>query len=163
VKLSNFAHDIDKVYGSDAIGQLANESLKIYPATTDAEARESRGNFERDLRFGWVMWTWARLQAKTGKGEVFYYYFAHLPPAPQGSPFADWGAGHWAELPYVFGHLRQYEWAWTDADRALADTMATYSTTYRHAPGLLHSRYTSRPACGRDATLFRNDVPSAQL
>ena len=67
---------------------------------------------------------------KNRKRRSPYYYFAHLPPAPQGSPFADWGAGHWVELPYVFGHLSQYQWAWTDADRALADTMATYWTNF---------------------------------
>lgn len=30
---------------------------------------------------------------KTGQARVFSYYFAHLPPYPQGSPFAGWGLG----------------------------------------------------------------------
>jgi hypothetical protein len=70
------------------------------------------------------------MQAKTGRAKVFYYYFAHEPPYPQGSPFLGWGAGHWAELRYVFDHLYQYQWAWSDADRELANTMATYWTNF---------------------------------
>jgi para-nitrobenzyl esterase len=61
---------------------------------------------------------------------VFFYYFAHLPPYPQGSPFAGWGAGHWSELRYVFDHLSQDSWAWSDADHAVADAMATYVTNF---------------------------------
>jgi para-nitrobenzyl esterase len=76
------------------------------------------------------MWTWARLQATTGRARVFYYYFAHVPPYPQGSSFAGWGAGHWAELRYVFDHLSQESWRWSDADRALANAMATYVTNF---------------------------------
>ena len=70
------------------------------------------------------------MQAKTGQGKVFSYYFAHVAPYPQGSPFAGWGAGHWAELPYVFDHLSQEPWAWSDADRAIANEMATYWTNF---------------------------------
>jgi carboxylesterase type B len=70
------------------------------------------------------------MQAKTGRAKMFYYYFAHVPPYPQGSPFTGWGAGHWAELRYVFDHLNQYQWAWSDADRKLANTMATYWTNF---------------------------------
>lgn len=70
------------------------------------------------------------MQARTGQAKVFSYYFAHLPPYPQGSPFADWGAGHWAELDYVFDHLSQKPWAWSEADRALANLMATYWTNF---------------------------------
>jgi para-nitrobenzyl esterase len=130
VKLASFSEDIGKALGSNVVRDLANEYLKLYPATTDQEARESRAKFERDLRFGWDMWTWARMQAKTGRAKVFYYYFAHEPPYPQGSPFLGWGAGHWAELRYVFDHLYQYQWAWSDADRELANTMATYWTNF---------------------------------
>ena len=98
IKLATFAQDIGEDWGSKVVRSLAEEYLKIYPAKTDQEARESRTKFEHDLRFGWDMWAWARMQAKTGRGKVFSYYFAHSPPYPTGSPFADWGAGHWAEL-----------------------------------------------------------------
>ena len=130
VKRASFSQDVSKDFGSEVLAGLAQEYLKIYPATTDSEARETRARFERDLRFGWDGWTWARMQSKTGRAKVFYYYFAHLPPYPQGSPFAAWGAGHWSELPYVFDHLSQSQWAWSDADRALSNTMATYWTNF---------------------------------
>ena len=130
VRLATFAEDIGQAFGSKVVGGLAEEYLTIYPAATDGEARESRAAFERDLRFGWDTWTWARLQARTGRGKVFHYYFAHVPPYPPGSPFADWGAGHWAELRYVFDHLSQEPWAWGDADHALANGMATYVTNF---------------------------------
>lgn len=130
VRLATFVEDIGQVFGSVVVRDLAEEYLKIYPAATDQEARESRAAFERDLRFGWDVWTWARMQAKTGRANVFYYYFAHVPPYPPGSSFADWGAGHWAELRYVFDHLSQEPWAWSDADHALANLMATYLTNF---------------------------------
>jgi para-nitrobenzyl esterase len=76
------------------------------------------------------MWTWARLQAKSGQSRVFAYHFAHVPPYPQGSGFASLGAAHGAELRYVFGHLDQEPWAWTSFDRRLAETMAGYWTNF---------------------------------
>lgn len=131
VKLATFAEDLSKAfYGSNVVRELAENYLKTYPAATDHEARERRASFERDLRFGWDMWTWARMQARTGRARVFSCYFAHLRPYPEGSPFADWGAGHWAELSYVFDHLSQQPWAWSDADRAIANLMATYWTNF---------------------------------
>lgn len=111
-------------------GQLPPTLLAAYPATTDAQARASRADLERDLRFGYDTWTWARLQAKSGRGKVFAYHFAHRPPYPTESRFADWGAGHGTELPYVFGHLDQQPWAWTPSDRNLSDRMGTYWTNF---------------------------------
>jgi para-nitrobenzyl esterase len=34
------------------------------PGTTDAEARRAALAFERDVRFGWSMWAWARLASR---------------------------------------------------------------------------------------------------
>jgi para-nitrobenzyl esterase len=131
VKLATFAGDISSAfYDSPVVRDLAQDYLTNYPATTDAQARERRATFERDLRFGWDTWTWARMQSQTGRAKIYSYYFSHVPPYPQGHPFADWGAGHWAELPYVFEHLGQQPWAWSDADRALANVMATYWTNF---------------------------------
>jgi para-nitrobenzyl esterase len=130
IKRASFAQDIGGAFGSNAVRDVAEDYLRLYPAATDREARDSRARFERDMRFGWDMWTWARMQAKTGHAGVFYYYFAHVPPYPAGSPFADWGAAHWSELRYAFDHLSQEPWEWTDADHALANTMAAYWTNF---------------------------------
>jgi len=125
VRAVSFETDI-----AQAWGPLPPQLLQAYPHATDDEARVARAAFERDLRFGWDMWTWARLQAATGKSPVYYYHFAQKPPFPEGTVYAGWGASHFAELWYVFDHLDQEAWAWSPADRALADTMATWWTNF---------------------------------
>jgi para-nitrobenzyl esterase len=125
VRGATFAADLRRDFGT-----LPAPLLAAYPATSDAQARASRAELERDLRFGYEMWTWARLQAKSGKGKAFVYNFAQVPPYPAGSRFAEWGAGHGTELRYVFGHLQQEPWAWTANDRKLSDAMATYWTNF---------------------------------
>jgi para-nitrobenzyl esterase len=125
ITAASFAANIEK-----AFGKLPPPLLAQYPATTDQEARISRGNLERDLRFGYDMWTWARLMATTGHAPVFAYLFAHTPPYPAGSALADWGAGHGMEMRYVFDHLDQDSWAWSAADRQLSQIMVGYWTNF---------------------------------
>ncbi|MDY6924246.1 MAG: carboxylesterase family protein [Pseudomonadota bacterium] len=107
-------------------GALPPALLGPYPFATDAEAREARANFERDLRFGWDIRAWARLAAAHGQAPVHAYYFSRRPPYPEGSVQEAWGAGHFAELWYMFDHLDQQPWPWTEADRKLADAMSDY-------------------------------------
>jgi para-nitrobenzyl esterase len=114
-----FARDIDQAWGS-----LPPALIAAYPFVNDAQARAARLGFERDLRFGWDMWAWARLHAKVSANPVFYYRFSQHPPFPRGTAREDWGAGHFAELWYMFDHLGQERWAWSRADRRLADMMA---------------------------------------
>jgi para-nitrobenzyl esterase len=121
VRAVSFAQDIAKAWGP-----LPPALLDAYPHATDAEARTARAGFERDLRFGWDMWSWARLQARYSRSQVFYYRFSQRPPFPKDSVRAGWGASHFAELWYMFDHLDQEPWAWTAADRRLADLMASY-------------------------------------
>ena len=121
VKTSNFTTDVER-----AFGPLPAPIIATYPHATDVEARQARWDLERDLRFGWDMWAWARLQARVGHAATYYYYFDHKPPFPLRSVQAGWGASHYAELWYVFDHLGQEPWAWTAADRRLADIMASY-------------------------------------
>jgi len=125
VKASTFESDIAKAWGP-----LPPPLFSAYPHASDVEARQSRLDFERDLRFAWDMWAWARLESATGSSPVYYYNFAHVPPFPKGSLYQDWGASHYAELFYVFDHLGQEPWAWTDGDRELAATMSDYWTTF---------------------------------
>jgi para-nitrobenzyl esterase len=122
-------HETAATFDSDlehSVGQLPAALVAAYPHHTDEEARQARLGLERDLRFGWDMWAWARLQAGTGQSPVFYYSFRQPPPFPADSVYAGWGASHFAELWYVFDHLDQSPWNWTAADRKLADEMSSY-------------------------------------
>lgn len=120
VRAESFEADIARSFGA-----LPPALLAAYPHATDQEARASRLGFERDLRFGWDMWAWARL-AQKGSNPVYYYSFAHRPPFPADSVYAGWGAGHFAELWYMFDHLGQFPWAWSRADHQLAAQISGY-------------------------------------
>ena len=142
--LVDVSHDTAATFDSDlehSVGQLPPALVAAYPHATDEEARQAQLGLERDLRFGWDMWAWARLQAGTGKSPVFYYSFRQPPPFPASSVYAGWGASHFAELWYVFNHLDQSHWNWTAADRKLADEMSSYWVNFARSgdpngPGL---------------------------
>lgn len=121
VRAETYAADIARAWGP-----LPAPLIDAYPHATDTEARAARGAFERDLRFGWNITTWARLAAEHGDRPVYLYYFTHEPPFPAGSAYEGWGAAHFAELWYMSGHLRQEDWSWTEADRSLAEHMTGY-------------------------------------
>jgi len=133
---ATFEADIRKQFG-----KLPPALLTAYPHDTDDQARAARLGFERDLRSGWDMWAWARLGAMKNSQRVYYYHFTKAPPFPTGSIYQDWGASHFAELWYVFDHLDQEKWAWTAADRQLANAMANYWVNFTksgdpNGPGL---------------------------
>jgi para-nitrobenzyl esterase len=136
VTAATFDKDLEQ-----SVGALPPQLAAAYPHATDGEARQAQLDLERDLRFGWDMWAWARLQATTGKSPVYYYSFRQQPPFPAGSVYAGWGASHFAELWYVFDHLDQDPWLWTKADRRVAEEMSGYWTNFAKAgnpngPGL---------------------------
>jgi para-nitrobenzyl esterase len=116
-----FRQQVERRYGPRAAAVLA-----AYPATSDEEGRRAQAHSLRDQTFGWEMRTWARMQARSGTSKVYLYYFSHVPPMPN----ASWlGAQHGADIPYVLnwpnGGYSSHV-AWTDADRALADSVSTY-------------------------------------
>jgi para-nitrobenzyl esterase len=137
VTAANFQAGVTKAWGP-----LPRQLTDAYPHATDGEARAARLGFERELRFAWDDWTWARLQAASPGAPVYYYHFAHAPPFPAGSIYAGWGPSHFAELWYVFDHLGQEpNWAWSKADRRLAGEMSGYWANFArtgdpNGPGL---------------------------
>jgi len=136
VQSATFDADIARSFGA-----LPPPIMAAYPHGTDAQAPQARLDLERDLRFGWDMWAWARLQAAIGHERVYYYSFRQQPPFPLDSVYAGWGASHFAELWYVFDHLDQAAWNWTASDRRLAAAISSYwvnfaSTGNPNGPGL---------------------------
>lgn len=89
----------------------------------DQPPAEGMAAFERDLRFGWDIWRWARLQADSGS-PAWLYRFERTPPTPDDAVEAGWRAAHFVELWYMFDNLDQRPWAWTEDDHRLADLMA---------------------------------------
>jgi len=108
------------------VGPLPPPLLAAYPHATDKDAKQAMLDLQTDLRFGWDMWTWAKLQAATGKNRVYYYSFRQKPPFPVGSVYEGWGASHFSELWYVFDHQDQAAWTWSAADRKLAQQISSY-------------------------------------
>lgn len=103
-------------------GAFADKLLDTYPATNDREALYAVQDIFRDTAFGWGTWAWANLQSKTGKKNVYMYYFDQLSQnslIKQGIK----GATHVAEMPFIYG------WNWgpmTDVDTHMAQIMSQY-------------------------------------
>jgi para-nitrobenzyl esterase len=123
VKATTFEADIERSFG-----KLPPQLMDAYPHATDAQARQARLDFERDLRFAWDMWTWARLQS--GHGLTYFYVFGQVPPFPEDSVRHGWGPSHFSELWYMFDHLDQENWSWSAGDRKVAALMANYWTNF---------------------------------
>jgi para-nitrobenzyl esterase len=110
-------------------GPHADKLLAAYPVG-DAGVPKTARDLMRDAAFGWHTWAWARLQARTGKSKVFYYYFDQHPERAAGSPQADHGMPHGVDVPYVFATLDRNDPKLTPGDRAISETVSTYWTNF---------------------------------
>lgn len=159
--LEQFQQLLKAQFGADS-----KLGLNAYPASNDSEALTAQQNLFRDFTFAWHSWTWAKLQAKTGTGAVYSYYFNHTPPAFPNMPSL--GPTHAAEMAYVFDLLMPPR-AWTADDKQLAENMSRYWVNFAKtgnpngaglpewpawdntAPQVLH--FTPEPTVGEVANL----------
>jgi para-nitrobenzyl esterase len=103
--------------------------FELYGAGADVDGMSRRQGGH--ITFNWVNWTWARMQARTGRSKVFSYHFRHVPPLPQDRDYLEnrhdrFGVFHTAEIPYVFDTLDARPWPWRQNDRRLAEIMSSY-------------------------------------
>ena len=131
-----FVESVRKQYGA-----LADEVLKLYPPSPSDVAVRSQRRLLRDNWYGWAIWSWARLQSRTGKGKVYFYNFSHLTNFPEDSPLRAMGAGHGFELVYTFGHAGYLPEPASRADTAMVETVSSYWTNFAkqgnpNGPGL---------------------------
>ena len=138
-KLPNTAEaytaEIEKRYGD-----LADTYLKLYPAS---DIVESFFNALRDRAFGWASESWVRHTAAVG-AQAYLYCFAHTPmdghlmlPIPGLMREWAYGAGHGAEMPYVFNdpmsHPSSDQYPPTEGDFAMADIISDYWVAFAKA------------------------------
>jgi len=102
-------------------GRFAAALLAAYPHASEAEATRAATQLRSDTTFDWGEFTWAREQARHGRGRVWMYRFDRPTPAnPDGS-------GHGQEVAYVFGNLGVGNRPQPSAgDRALSQQMQSY-------------------------------------
>jgi len=114
-----------KATAQKEFGAKAGEFLRLYPATTDAQALRSMIDFASDRFISWSTWRWMEAQSKTGKQPIYRYRFDQaLPSDPKGPQL---GAYHSAEIEYVFGQLdSKAKMDWRPEDRQLSAQMQKY-------------------------------------
>jgi para-nitrobenzyl esterase len=114
-------------------GDAAEEFLRLYPAATDAEARQMgrtaarEGLVERGAR------NWALVQTANGKASVYLFMYSRVHPYIPGVVIADQdtatiGAYHTSDVPYWFGtqdalNIIRPTRNWTAYDRDLSKKM----------------------------------------
>ncbi len=103
-------------------GELADEILKLYPASTEAEAVDSQKKLARDISVV-SMYLWGVKREKTGKTDLYTYLFVHPQP---GTTKKRYQTFHSSELPYVFDNLKMSPRPWTTEDEKIAKTMSDY-------------------------------------
>ncbi len=109
-------------------GGYAAEFLKLYPAGSDAQARESNLMLWRD-QVALQARLLAEFESRAGM-KAFRYYFSHKPPIPahmfREQATHELGAYHSSEIEYVFDNLNTRPYLWTDTDRTLAKDISAY-------------------------------------
>jgi para-nitrobenzyl esterase len=118
IKQADYKTTIESTYGP-----FADKFLKLYSGNTEEQVKTSMSDILRDKNYAWGSWTWVRLQKKTGKGNVFLYYFDQQQPATMMGTVLR-GAGHGNEIPYVFKSLDPKKKS--EDDLKLSEQMAQY-------------------------------------
>ena len=122
-------------------GPNADEYLKVYGATTDAEAQRSAADLARDRFIAASTWEWIEAQVKTGDAPVYRFRFDRPSPGDRYHP-ASAGVFHSSEIEYVFGNLSVRPAApWKEEDYKLSEMMQSYWVNFArtgnpNGPGL---------------------------
>jgi len=116
-----------KAYLKNELLDYADEVFRMYPATSDADARAAFIAFDTDYEFGNSVHVIARDTARAGQ-KAWFYYFSY--PA-RAKYYADQGAFHGIELKFLSGWFYPSHWGEPNAeDKKLVDLMTGYWTQF---------------------------------
>jgi para-nitrobenzyl esterase len=125
--LSEFQAAAKRLYG-----ERAQEFLKLYPASNDAEARAMGHTAAREGMIETRMRGWLQAQSRNGAAPAYTFMFSRVHPFAEGVTFYDKpkeiGAYHTSDVPYWLGtqdalNLFRTTRDWTAYDRELSDRM----------------------------------------
>ncbi len=147
--VDNYTKTVQKLYG-----EKADQVLKQYAVTTDAEVEQVATDLAGDRFIGFGTWKWADVQSKTGGGKpVYRYYYAHPRPAmtkemgnaapglaggitksKDAAPSKitiPQGAVHSSEIEYAMGNLSLNKvYDWTPEDHKVSEIMQNYFANF---------------------------------
>jgi para-nitrobenzyl esterase len=113
-------------------GDRADTFLRLYPAATDAEAREMGHVAAREAMMEGRMRAWAKALGKRSRSPIYMFMFSRVHPFSEGVKFYDdpasIGSYHTSDVPYWLGsqdalNLFRTTRDWTTYDRELSDRM----------------------------------------
>jgi para-nitrobenzyl esterase len=116
-------------------GDKADMFLKLYPASTEAEAKRSAGDIAGDNFIAFGTWKWIEQHTKTLGVPVYRYHFE------QNLPLAEPASPHAGEIEYVFRVLPARKLPWRPEDQQVSELLASYWTNFAktgnpNGPGL---------------------------
>lgn len=103
----------------DPAGDLADEFLKFYPASTPGPSQIESARAQNMVS----TFLWAKQRAAHSRTAVYTYLWDHPLPGPKRDQY---GAFHSSELPYMFNSLAAVQRPWEPADAAMADKTTSY-------------------------------------
>ncbi len=145
----NYVSKVKQLYGD-----RAEEVLKLYPGTTDAEVLQSATDLSSDRFIVYSTWKWIDLHSKTGGKPVYGYIFGKTKPEmteemkgavpglaggftksaaaqPVQKAPAQVGAPHAFEIEYAMGNLATNKvYAWKEDDFKVSALMLQYFANF---------------------------------
>ena len=107
-------------WASKTYGDKKNDFLKIFPARTEEEAKQSQDKLSL-LQFApYPDQQWASLNSSSG----YLYQFTYVPTDKPGFP--NYGAFHGADVPFALHTLKQWDRPWMDTDYHVEKYLSSY-------------------------------------
>jgi para-nitrobenzyl esterase len=101
-------------------GEKADDFLKIFPAGSDEEAKQSQAKLSISQFAGLQSHLWAI----NNKSASYLYEFSFVPTDKPGFP--NYGAFHTSEVPFAFHTLKLWKRPWQERDFAMEKIMSSY-------------------------------------